>query len=244
MKNTITLLIAVMLLTIACKKDGQDTKQESSLARKYAKFSAPVYKNSDLKEWMATLAKAEPVELLEVTEATIKNKTKELARVRLSDGLTGFLDMEHLADLPVVFIEDTRAHERNNATSRVYLTIPRATIAFIIAEKGEWSQIYAGQVQGKWLTRQWVRGGFSAEESVILEARTYEEAAAALDSDEATEQSRQEALANLAELASSSRAFGDLARKKLRESASQSGGPAESEEGSLDPLVNETGEER
>ena len=217
MKRILILCFILIIGLQSCKKDDQKQAEEAVLAQKYARFNVNVYKDTDLKQWLATLAKAEYVDLLDVLNVTIKNKTIEIAKIKLTDDSVGYIKMEYLADRPVVFLEETKAFVRNNISSRVYMTIPRGTIAFIIDEKGEWLQIYAGQIQGKWLTRQWVNSGFSTEEKLILQARAYEEATETLKdpSGKTSDEAKEQALQKLRDLASNSAMFGDMAREAL-----------------------------
>ncbi len=243
MRLTALALAAMMIVALSCKKNEQKIDEESVLARKCAKFSAPVYKNSDLNEWQTTLAKAEFVNLLDSSEEIVKNKKKTVAKVRLSDDTVGYIDMEYLAERPIVFLKDTRAHDRNNITSKVYMTVPKGTIAFIVAEKGDWAQLYAGKLQGKFLSKQWVQGGFSTEENLIIEARDLEDAVAALESDESTDEARQEAVLRLQDIARASAAFGDLARNKLTSLKYQTSDNEDADEGNVESTTAQPEEE-
>lgn len=243
MKRCISFILLALLLVQACNKEKK-SPLDPALARKYARYSAPVYREKEMKHWLTTLAKAEYVDLLAVTQLQVRNKKREIAKVRLSDDSEGFIDMNTLADKPIVFLSETRALVRNNPGSALFMVVPRGTIAFIIAEKGDWSQVYAGIVNGKSLSGQWVRGGFSTDQNLITEARALEEAAAGLESDESSDESRKQATARLTELAVSSRAFGDLAKKKLVEFADKSGDRTIPEEGSMGGLPDRTVEEQ
>lgn len=217
MKNALILFIIFMLTLGSCKKNEETSIEDASLARKYARFNTQVYKDSELKQWLATLAKAEYVDLLEILTLTVKGEKLEIAKVKLSDDSVGYIKMSNLADKPIVFVQDTKVYIRNNITSTVYMTIPRGTIAFIISEKGEWVQIYAGNINGKWLTKQWVNKGFSTDEPLILEARNFEDASAVIDdtSGKKSQEEREQAIQKLRDLAARSEMFGDMARQKL-----------------------------
>ncbi len=232
MKRCTSYILVALLMTQACKKENK-SPVDPSIAGKYARFGAPVYKEKEMRTWLTTLGKAEYVDLLEMTEVRIKNRSRAVARVRLSDYSEGYMNPEHLADKPIVFLEDTKAHKSSDLQSPVYMTVPKGTIAFVIAEKGDWSQVYAGRVLDRNLASQWVRGGFSADRALIAEAREYEEAVAGLETDESTDETRIQAIKKLNDLAASSRAFGDLARKKIIEDTARSGERTPPEENTM-----------
>jgi hypothetical protein len=165
---------------------------------------------------MATLSKAEGVEY-DPAAIIVQPGGEDIAPVTLSDGKTGYTQLKHFADAPVVFVEDTKCHERNNPASRVFATIPKGTIGFIVDEKGEWVQVFVGNVGGKWITRQWVKGGYSTDETLLIDAKLFEEAMAVLAHNAAKESEKEEAKKKLEELAASPRLFSDLASKKLAE---------------------------
>jgi len=214
----IPVLILILLICIAqgCKKNSPDS-DEISLAKKYARYSTPVYKDRELNTWLATLSKTEAVDLLALEKVLIKNKPVEIASVKLSDDSKGFVAAANLADKPLVFIEDTKAHVRNNEGSKVEATIPRGTIGFIMEEKGNWVQVYAGRIGEKYIAKLWVQGGFSTDTALILEARTYEEACAVLakKKTEVKPELWEEALGKLENLKSTSSIFAGLASDKM-----------------------------
>ncbi len=194
------LLLAASVVTAAgCKKEAP--KDEAIV--KYARYSAAVYNDSEMTKWAATLAKTEPVFFIESLKVTIQGKPVDVSKVNLSDYTTVYIKSKHLGNQPVVFTEDTKAYVRNNQSSSIYTTIPKGTIGFIEKESAEWSQIYAGKINNKWLTKQWVRGGFSNEESLIREARMYEESIAVLEKSSSKPGKKKEALDRLKELSSS-----------------------------------------
>ncbi|PKL38011.1 MAG: hypothetical protein CVV44_12645 [Spirochaetae bacterium HGW-Spirochaetae-1] len=212
----VLVLILLISITPGCKKNSPDS-DEISLAKKYARYSTPVYKDRELNTWLATLSKTESVDLLALEKVLIKNKPVEIASVKLSDDSKGFVAAANLADRPLVFIEDTKAHVRNNEGSKVEATIPRGTIGFIMEEKGNWVQVYVGKIGEKYITKQWVQGGFSTETALILEARTYEEACSVLakKKTEVKPELWEEALEKLQNLKSSSSIFAGLASDKM-----------------------------
>ncbi len=231
MKRLCLLFLACLVILTACKKEKAEEPKDVVLQKKYAKYPIRVYKDREMKKWLATLSKTEPVDLLGTSDAMIKNKKVTIAEVKLSDDKKGFMNARHLADRPVVFTEDTKAHVRNNIGSRVAGTIPRGTIGFVIAEKGEWLQIYAGRVDGKWITKHWVKSGFSGDENLLLEARTYEDATAILNNKNSSDEKQKEAETKLKEIEGSSTSFfRELAGKALKKNDDQEKKPEETDD--------------
>jgi len=219
-----------LFAALSCGKDG-GKGQTDALGEgpvKYARYGISVYKEQELKTWAANLSKTEPVTLLETVKIPIQKKETEVAKVKLSDGNIFFLKMSHLADKPVVFVEDTKVYVRNNASSRVYAVVPKGTIAFVIKEMGEWTQVYVGKIDGKWVSKQWANGGYSSEDMKIQEAKNFEEASAVLKSSKSKPDQISQALAVMKEL-SSSGMFSDAANALIT---------AHSEEGSISSEEN------
>lgn len=219
MKKAIALAILPLLL-FACKKP----EKKPDMEKKFAKYRIAVYEDQTLKKWMATLSKAEGVEYDPAT-VIVQPGSEDIAPVTLSDGKTGYAQLKHFADAPVVFVEDTKCHERNNPASRVFATIPKGAIGFIVDEKGEWIQVYVGNVGGKWITRQWIKGGYSTDETLLIDAKLYEEAMAVLANPAAKESEKEDAKKKLEDLVSSTGIFSDLASKKLAELEGTSDAP-------------------
>ena len=175
MKKYISTIIALSLVfSLGCKKK-EEKKEEGPIAKKYAKYKVAVRKDKDLKNWLATLEKAEEVDLLSEEEVIVMKKGKKvilkIAKVNLADGSTGYVESRHLADKSIVFMEDTKALIRPTSGSKVHATIPKDTIGFIVGEKGNWVQVYVGKIDGKWVTKQWVNSGYSTDESLIADAK-------------------------------------------------------------------------
>ena len=214
---TVSVILFGLMLLQGCKKgDRQGMDIKSGDIIKYAKFSTAAYKDQELNTWGATLSKTEPVKLIEKLNVQTKGSPKgtlvEVAKVKLSDNTELFLQAKNLADKPVVFIQDTKAFVRNNASSNVFAIIPKGTIGFVLQENGEWIQVYVGQVDGKWVTQQWVNSGFTAEEIRVQEAKLFEESAAVLKNPSAKPDQKKQAEANLKNLTSSTGIFADMAR--------------------------------
>jgi len=215
MKNfiyTLSVIFLSLILIQGCKKgDKQALDVAPGDVVKYAKLSAAAFKDQELKTWGATLAKTEPVKLLEIINVPVKGGTVEVAKIKLSDNTVLFITPKNLADKPVVFTEDTKAYVRNNASSKVYAIIPKGTIGFVLQENAEWIQVYVGQLDGKWITAQWVNSGFTTEDLRVQEAKLYEESAAILKNPVSKADQKKLAEENLKNLSTSTGIFAEMA---------------------------------
>lgn len=209
------ILLSIMLIHGCKKSDKQGLDVSPGDVVKYAKSATAVYKDQELKTWGATLSKTEPVKLLETLNVPIKGIATEIAKVKLSDNTILFTQLKNLADKPVVFIEDTKAYVRNNASSKVFAIIPKGTIGFVLQENAEWIQVYIGQIDGKWITSQWVNSGFTSEDIRVQEAKLFEESAAVLKKSDSKPDQKKQAEANLKDLTSTTGIFADMARNLL-----------------------------
>jgi len=222
-----SVLFLALVLIQGCNKGGGD-KQKMEIAPgeiiKYAKFATSVYKDQELKTWAATLSKTEPVKLVETVNVQIKGKAVEVSKVKLSDNTIVFVNAKNIGDKPVVFIEDTKAYVRNNASSKVYVTIPKGTIGFVIQENADWIQVYIGQLEGKWVTQQWVNSGFSADNAKVQEAKLYEESAAILKNSASKPDQIKQAQANLKDLSNTTGIFAEMAKTLLNPEGTQDAG--------------------
>jgi len=173
MKKVIIPLIIVVIASFGCKKES-NVEKEVYVVKKYAKYRVAVYKDIEMKNWLATLEKGEDVIILG-EEKYIDNKGNEIdvSKVKLADDSVGFVPSKHLAGDPIVFTEDTRAFARPTEGSSVYGIIPKGEIGFIIGEKANWVQVYVGEINGKYFTQQWVNGGYSKDPAILLEAKEY-----------------------------------------------------------------------
>lgn len=238
MKKIILLPCILCLIISGCGKQGEKPEKDAALAKKYARYRIAVYKDREMKKWLATLSMAEPVDLLQEEKVpAAKGSQKELSRIRLSDDTAGYIESKHLADLPVVFTDDTRAHVRNNIGSAVKATIPAGTIGFITAEKGHWVQIYAGKIDGKWITKEWVKDGYTTDQAVVLEAKQYGKALELIKKggkDPASKE-MEEAMELLREVSSSMSVVGKLAGRKIEELKNDPGEPFQEEKKDVEP---------
>ncbi len=209
------LLFSFMALQGCNKSDKPAMNTSPGEVIKYAKSSAAAYKDQELKTFGTTLSKTEPVRLVEKLNLQIKGKPLEVAKIKLTDNTILFVAEKNLADKPVVFIEDTKAYVRNNASSSVSAIIPKGTIGFVLQESADWVQVYVGQVDGKWITQQWVNGGFTAEELRVQEAKLYEESSATMKNPAAKPEQKKQAEANLKNLTTSTGIFAEMSKKTL-----------------------------
>jgi lipoprotein LenA len=220
MKKMISMLIifsissASLFIFTSCKKD--EKKSERIGMKKYAKYRAAVYKDINFKEWLATLEKTESVEVLNSEKNESGSRTIEIASIRLSDGKTGYINQDFLAEKPVVFTdENVKAYQRPDTGSTVVANIPKGTVGFIIDERADWVKVYVGNISGKWITGQWVRGGYNVDETLVQAARDYEIALNLLA--DKKDSSKKEAKDKLTELSTNSSVISELAKKKLEE---------------------------
>ncbi len=213
MKNlTIALFILSLIIPSSCKKE----EESKPISKKYAKYRVPVRKDKELKDWLATLEKAEDVDLLkEEDHKNKKGKVLKLANVKLADDSIGYIESRHLADYPIVFTENTKALVRPTAGSKTFIIVPKGALGFVTAEKGPWAQIYIGKIKGKNVTRQWVDGGYIKDKYLVLKAKEYEAAIIALK--DKSEEKRIEAKKTLSEIADGTSIIADLAKEKLME---------------------------
>jgi lipoprotein LenA len=209
---TLTVLFLSFILIQGCKKgDKQGLDLDPGDVVKYAKFTTAVYKDQEMKTWAATLAKTEPVKLIETLNVPVKGVNTEIAKVKLSDNTVVFASAKNLGDKPLVFIEDTKAYVRNNASSKVYAIIPKGTIGFVLQENADWVQVYVGQLDGKWITAQWVNSGFTTEDLRVQEAKLFEESAAILKNSASKADQKKQAEDNLKNLSTSTGIFAEMA---------------------------------
>ena len=212
MKKAVIISLAFLLLSPVCKKN--DAKDESAIAQKYARYEVSVKKNKDMKERLATLSKAEDVNLISEEIYTAPDGKKiEISKVKLADDSIGYIESKHLADSPVVFTEDTRGFIRPTMGAMSEIMIPKGTLAFIISEKGSWVQVYIGKLNNKYVKDQWVEGGYSSDKNIIIDAKDYEAATDKLTSGD--EMKKSEARETLNRLAGGTNVFAGLAREKL-----------------------------
>lgn len=231
-KKAIIFFLAIVLTALsACNKGGGDKPglNPSDGPVKYAKSAVSVFKEQELKTWASNLSKTEPVTLLETLKVQVKGAETEVAKVKLSDGTVVFISMKNLAEKPVVFVEDTKAYVRNNASSKVYAVIPRGTIGFVVQEMGEWTQVYIGQISDKWITQQWVNGGYSSEDAKIQEAKNFEESSAILKDPKSKPDQKAQALAVLKEISESSGIFSETAKSMIAANSPENMGDAGSD---------------
>jgi hypothetical protein len=212
-KITIALMAMMFIIPCGCKKSGL-TGKDSVLAKKYAKYRVNVSKDKDLKTYLATLEKAEDVGLLEEEKYTDPNgKTTEISKVKLADDTIGYIEPKHLGDSPVVFTADAKVFVRPTSGSAIYAVIPKGELGFIIAEKGLWVQVYVGKSGDKFISQQWVEGGYSNDPKLVLEAKQYGAAIAAMNDKDAEKAAQAKSV--LESLADGNSPIAELAKDKL-----------------------------
>jgi hypothetical protein len=227
MKRFLITLIAIALILPEGCKQKEEEKAEGPIAKKYAKYRVAVRKDKDLKNWLATLEKAEAVDLLTEEKYTNeKGNQFDLSRVKLADDTLGYIESRHLADKPIVFTKETRSYVRPTSGSKVYMKISPGTIGFIIGEKGNWVQIYIGQIKGKWITKQWVEGGYSTDSTLLQEAKELEVAINLIKKEETMDKG----IEKLKELADSTTEIALIAQDKLKELGEKKEEPGETKE--------------
>jgi len=220
MKKIVTIIIITMLTAgIGCKKEKPESEKEMPLAKKYATVRIAVYEDKQFSKWLATLEKAEGVDLLaEEGKIPVEGKKEpvEVAKIKLADDSVGYTRARFLADKPIVFVEDeVKLHVRPTPTSKVYFEVPKGTIGFITGEKANWIEVFIGRLKGKWIEEKWAESGYSTDMDLIVDATMYEKALALLD-EKNKEKARDEAMDILEDLASSTTLFAELARKKIQ----------------------------
>lgn len=209
------LVLAGSAFTIVCKKD-KPGKSDTTLMKKYARYKVQVYRDKDFTQWGTTLEKAESVDLLSEEKYTgTKNRQYDLSHIKLADDKKYYLESRHLADKPVVFTgEDVKVYVRPNISSKVYATVPKGTIGFIVEEKADWVMVYIGNIGGKWITQQWAKDGFSADEGLVQEAKEYEAVTAMMDAPEINDTAMKAIKEKLSTLMKGTSVIAELARKK------------------------------
>lgn len=227
MKKRLAILALIVVSSMVfCKKEHTEQPQDVTLTKKYAKYRVAVRKEVELKNWVATLEKGEDVDLLNEQEVFDQSGKKiTVAKVRLADGTEGFVDSGHLADKVIVFIEDTPVFTRPTVASKIHCKVPKGTMAFVVGEQANWVKIYVGKINDVWVTEQWVQGGYSSDEKILITARMYEMALEQLASTKEAE--RNAGKQKLIEISEGDSIFAALASQKLDALASQQ---AESQE--------------
>ncbi len=225
MKKIISLIAVIILFAgIGCKKEKPEPEKEMPLAKKYATLRLAVYKDMHFNDWLATLEKAESVDLLsEEGKVQVQGKKNpiEVAKVKLADDSTGYTQSRFLADKPIVFVEDeVKLHVRPTPTSKVYFEVPRGTIGFITGEKANWVEVFIGRINGKFVKEKWTDSGYSTDMDLVVDATMYEKAMALLN-EKNKEKTKKEAMDILEDLADSTTLFAELARKKIEDISNQ-----------------------
>lgn len=235
MNKFLPIFLIVTIFIVGCKKEEVTEKTDEVIVSKYAKYRVGVRKEKELKNWLATLEKAEKVDLLEETSGkNKKGKIVPIGRIRLAGDEVGYVELRHLADEVIVFTEDTKAYIRPTKGTKVVETIPKGKIGFVIREKGHWVQVWIGEINGKNITKEWVNGGYSSDKDLVLKATEYERAVVDLESKEQSVVENAKKL--LEKVANGSSIFAMLAKEKL-------GVSEEPQEEEMQEKTEETSEE-
>ncbi|MDH5716711.1 MAG: hypothetical protein OEZ22_03620 [Spirochaetia bacterium] len=214
LSNIILFLLFFLFIFFVCKKkpDEQSTLgNDIIIEKKFAKYRAKVFADKSLKNSLTVLEKAEEVGLLEELETS--KKEESIARIRLADGKEAYVEFKHLANMPVVFIENTKAFNRPTISSKIVETIPKGTLGFILEQNGGWSKIYIGKINENWITRHWVETiYYKTDNNLVFEIREYENALNLL-----VENKIDEAKEKLEDLSNSETEFvSQIAKQKLQ----------------------------
>jgi lipoprotein LenA len=211
---TVFVMTAALILGSGCSRDG-GSSSDTPIARKYARYTAPVYRDREFTQWLTALEKAESVDLLAEEKYTTQGKqAKTLSKIRLSDDKTGYTESAHLADGVVVFTaDDVKTYQRPNAGAPLGAPAAKGSIGFITEEKADWVKVFTWRPGDKWGSEQWVKEGFSTNESLVRDAREYEKAVTLMA--DAKKSSRDKARETLTELAGGDSVIAALAKKKL-----------------------------
>lgn len=174
------LVVSIVLLVAGCSKsasqndenmDNEGVEQIDMGNSMISRYRASIYKEPELKTWVATLSKAERVNVLEEIDGE-----QPLARVQLSDGTEGYIKSNLLATKAVVIVKDgTVAYNRNNMTSGQVGVIPAGVIAMVVEEMGEWMKVSIGELpDGTKIYNRWIKEGYSDDQSLLADAAMYE----------------------------------------------------------------------
>lgn len=225
MKRFCVFILSILLFfTFSCKKEASE-KVESPTVKKYATLRISVYKDKELKNWAATLEKAEEINFISEEKVLLpdkKNNEIVVAKVKLADDTIGYTNAKYLADRPIVFIEDAKLHIRPTVTSSVYTTVPKGTLGFITSEKDGWVEVFIGYLpNGKWVEGKWANTGYDDDIGLVVDAARYEKALNLLN-DTSKPDNRKQAETILHELSEKQNIIGELAIAILNESVEKS----------------------
>ncbi len=225
--RTLLAVFAVFMLVAQCgEKSTEDTgKSEDTTSYLFARYPVSIYSVAGSKartDYVATLVKAERVELLNRTE--VGEKKVPYVKVRAAGDKIGFAEERHFApDVAVVTAESPNLLQRPLITAaRGYNAdlVKQGTIAFIIgrAEEAEtWYEV-SGSTAGGFF-RGWIREAETGrDERLLTEAVLFDKAMTQLKSDK--EAGQKKGLEALKQLQTESHTMiADLAAKALEEAS-------------------------
>jgi lipoprotein LenA len=212
----IALLFAVVVLFSACKKEGTSQAKGEVLDTKYFKYRMTVFKEPEMKKFLAAAEKGESVALIEELEITdAKNNVVKVAKIRLSDDQEGYTPIKALAKkIVVINVDGTKIFNRNNDSSGVKGKAAVGAIASVSDEKANWLQVELTLDNGKWATG-WIKDGFTDSSDSITEAILFERSIKNLGDAKIGKSEKDEALKNLQDIADKGGFLAESAKKAL-----------------------------
>lgn len=185
----IRLTFFLLLLFISCKetKNTDNTLDITAIPESvtnYAKFTARVHKDQKLKERLAVINKAEPVKILKTLQVQLSNdkegENSLVAKVELADGKIGYIKRNWLGGEPYVLLQAVRVFDKPDYASTIRATLEIGHIVFAEEENaaGNWLKIWAGKVNGVWLSSHWIEknSALSSNKQWIIDARDLHDA--------------------------------------------------------------------
>lgn len=216
-------LFASALFLASCGENGSKIPEGAETV--VARYPVSVYGKKGSRErddYVATLNKAEEVILLDIETLEGKKKEEqEYAKVKLSDGKTGYVENRHLAQEAVVITaKSLKIYKRPNITSGTGYGeehIQPGLVAFIEDtdfENGEWFLISGSSGKGKYFKGWTTAGeGVTRDLKTVVSAVQLEKALEGLNKED-----NSAAIEDLKSLASSApSAIAKIAQSKLDE---------------------------
>jgi lipoprotein LenA len=225
------LMVAVLAAAGCGRREGQSDAEKPALATRFAKYPVNVFRDAEMKTWMATLSVAEPVEVISAeTPVTVNNQAVQQIKVRLSTGDEGYMDSKHLA-LKIVAItgDQVEVYHRNNEMSGVAGKLDAGTIAMVVDEKANWIQVDV--FSPKQLYHVWLEEGASSAAGDVKDALELARQSAVLSG--AQKGDRKKAQESLEKLAGGNGVFAGKAAEVLKKQgeSEKSGEPAGGKDG-------------
>lgn len=210
------LLFAVIALFAACKKGGTSEAKGEVLDTKYFKYRMTVYKEPEMKKFLAVAEKGESVSLIEEIETTdAKKNVLKVAKIRLSDDQEGYTPLKALAKkIVVINVDETKIFNRNNESSGVKGKAAVGAIASVSDEKANWLQVELTLDTGKWASG-WIKDGFTDSTDSITDAILFERSIKNLGDSNVAKSDKDDAMKSLQEIADKGGFLAESAKKAL-----------------------------